>query len=156
VLISKQPSWDQATCVLAAVDVADDDHRELTREILVTASTLAKLLGTELHVACAYPELGQSVNDLQVAMDYEGIKADMRESRGRLLEEWISQMQLDVAQRHVLEGKPANVISALANSLPATVSVLGTSARRGLGKLFLGNTAEDLIDQIHGDIVTVR
>lgn len=156
VLISKQPSWDQATRVLAAVDLADERHADLTREILLTAGTLAKLLNTELHVACAYPELGQSVNDLQVATDFEGIKQDMRESRQRRLDAWISELELNVHQYHILEGKPARVISALANSLPATVSVLGTSARRGLGKLLLGNTAEDLIDRIHGDIVTIR
>ena len=156
VLISKQPNWDQAKRVLAAVDVADKDHADLTREVLGTASTLAKLLDTELHLACAYPQLGQSVNDLQVATDFEGIKQDMRESRMKQADARIKELNLDVTQCHILEGKPANVISALANKLPATITVLGTSARKGLGKLFLGNTAEDIIDRTHGDIVTVR
>jgi universal stress protein E len=156
VLISKQPDWEQAERVLAAVDVADQKHTELTREVFRTASALAELLDAELHVACAYPQLGQSVNDLQVATDFEGIKQDMRESRMKQINEWIDELGLDVQACHIVEGKPANVISTLANSLPASVSVLGTSARKGLGKLFLGNTAEDIIGRIQGDIVTVR
>lgn len=156
VLISKKPDWAQPQRVLAAIDVADKLHDGLTREILETATTLASILGTELHVVCAYPSFGQSVNDLQIAMDYEGIKHDMCENRLAGIQRWIDLLELDVTESHVLEGKPAVVIPDLANGLPATLTVLGTAARSGLKKLLLGNTAEDIIGRLHGDIVTVR
>ena len=89
-------------------------------------------------------------------MTFDGIKEDMRQARAQQLDEWIARLQLNVEQCHILEGKAANVISSVANKTPATIVVLGTSARGGLGKLLLGNTAEDIIDKIHGDIVTVR
>lgn len=156
VLISKAADWGRPTCVLAAIDAADSTHRELTREILQTAATLAAVLGTKLHVVCTYPSLGQGVNDLQVAMDYEGIKADMHDNRMSAIRRWVDELDLDVAECHVLEGKPEVVIADLANGLPATLTVLGTAARRGVRKLILGNTAESLIGRITGDIVTVR
>jgi nucleotide-binding universal stress UspA family protein len=142
--------------VLAAVDVTDVRHLALTREALTTAATLAGVLGVPLHIATAYPTLGQGVGDLQVAMDYAGIKADMRANRTTALAHWIESLQLGVGETHVLEGKPAVVIPELANDLDATLTVLGTAARTGLGKLIIGNTAEDMIGRIRGDVVTVR
>jgi universal stress protein E len=155
VLVSRRPTWSAPTCVLAAIDVTDVEHLALTREILTTARTMAEVLGVALHVAIAYPSLGQSVNDLQVAMDYAGIKADMRDNRARAAQHWIDELQLE-ASVHLLEGKPAVVIPELANDLDATVTVVGTAARKGLRKLLIGNTAEDMIGRIRGDILTVR
>jgi universal stress protein E len=157
VLVSRRASWGKPTCVLAAIDVTDVRHLALTRAVLTTAATLARVLGVPLHLATAYPNLGQQeAGDLQVAMDYAGIKADMRENRRAALEHWIATLGLEVAETHLLEGKPAVVIPELANRLEATLTVLGTAARTGLVKLLIGNTAEDMIGRIRGDLVTVR
>ena len=77
VLISKK-AWPDPNVVLAALDAGDESHQTLNRAILATAADMSRILGCDLQVVCAYPSLGQSVNDLQVAMDYDGIKADMR------------------------------------------------------------------------------
>ncbi len=156
VLISKGRSWETPRHVLAAVDVSDAAHEPLCREILITATTLAGVLGTDLHVATAYPSLGQRNNELQVAMDYEGIKADMRESRSKAIGHWIETLSLEVADVHIVEGRPTEVIPDLANQLEVTLTVLGTAARKGLRKLLIGNTAESIISRLHSDIVTVR
>jgi universal stress protein E len=156
VLISKGAAWTASGPVLAAVDVADDAHQALSREVLRTAALLADILGAELHVATAYPDLGQSVNDLQVATDFAGIKADMWQSRSDLLAAMIDELALTVSATHVLEGKPGKVIPALEQDLDPSMTVLGTAARRGLSKLVIGNTAEDLVGRLQGDLVSVR
>ncbi|MFU8817200.1 MAG: universal stress protein [Pseudomonadales bacterium] len=156
VLISKGASWTPPGPILAAVDVADEAHHSLSREVLRMAGLLASILGTELHVVTAYPDLGQSVNELQVATDYAGIKTDMWESRSRLLSATVGELALTPSQTHVLEGKPGRVIPALVRELKPALTVLGTAARRGLSKLVIGNTSEDLVGRIEGDLVTVR
>jgi universal stress protein E len=156
VLISKGRSWETPRHVLAAIDVSDAAHDALCREILNTAATLAGVLGTDLHIATSYPSLGQHNNELQVAMDYQGIKADMRENRARAIQRWIDTLSLQVADVQIVEGKPTEVIPDLANQLEATLTVLGTAARKGLRKLLIGNTAESIIGRLHSDIVTVR
>jgi hypothetical protein len=98
VLVSRRATWGKPTCVLAAVDVTDVRHMALTREVLTTAATLAGVLGVPLHLATAYPTLGQGVGDLQVAMDYAGIKADMRANRSTALAHWIESLQLGVSE----------------------------------------------------------
>jgi universal stress protein E len=155
VLISKQ-AWSDTSILVAAVDVADTDHEALNRHILMVADELANIVGARVHVICAYPSLGQKAGELQVAMDYEGIKSDMRESRAQLIDRLLEDLKLDVEQIHLLEGKPGSVIPTLANELGAQITVLGTAARRGLSQLIIGNTAERIIEAINGDIVTVR
>ena len=156
VLVSKGSSWNPPGRVLAAVDAADTGHAALNREILRRAHLLASLIDAELHVATAYPDLGQTPGQLQVADDFAGLKADMRESRERILLALMRALEIEPAELHLLEGRPARVIPPLAQRLQATLTVLGTAARRGVAKLVIGNTAENLIGRLEGDLVTVR
>lgn len=155
VLISKQ-DWQEARHVVAAVDAADTAHTELNRLILVNARNLAEILGCDLHVVAAYPSLGQTVNELQVAMDYAGIKRDMRESRAAIIDELIQRVDAKVSEVHLIEGRAKEVIPRMANDLGATITVLGSAARKGLSQLIIGNTAEAIIGELKGDIMTVR
>ncbi len=156
VLISKSDSWQTGGTLLAAVDIADEAHDTLSREVLRAAGLMADILDAQLHVVCVYSDLGQSVSALQVAMDYEGIKEDMRKARQERLLSTLQQLDVQGAELHLLEGKPPQVISRLAKELNPTVTVMGTAARKGLGKLLIGNTAEDTLSLLPGDILTVR
>ncbi|MGE0620982.1 MAG: universal stress protein [Pseudomonadales bacterium] len=155
VLISKEP-WQDVHTVLAALDAGDESHQALNRTILATAIELSLILGCELDVVCAYPSLGQSVTELQVAMDYEGIKQDMREARTAHIDELIRELEAKVRKVHLLEGSARDAIPDLANEMGAVLTVLGTAARRGLSQLLLGNTSEAIIGALKGDLVTVR
>jgi universal stress protein E len=156
VLISKRANWKAPYRVLAALDIADTEHAPLNDHILMLASTLANLLEARLHIATAYPDLGQRVDALQVATDFEGIKASMRDNRRTDLVDALARLDIGADEVHVLEGRPAVVIAALAQRLDATITVVGTAARRGLSKLVIGNTAEDIIARVPGDLLTVR
>lgn len=155
VMISKN-EWSDNRLVLAAVDTGDESHQTLNRAILGTAADLSQVLGCDLQLVCAYPSLGQSVNELQVAMDYDGIKEDMRLNREALINDLIAELEVPVREVHLLEGNAREAIPELANRSGATVTVLGTAARRGLSQLMLGNTAEAIIGALEGDLVTIR
>ena len=155
VLISKK-AWKEPNVVLAALDAGDESHQTLNRAILATAADLSRILGCDLQVVSAYPSLGQSVSELQVATDYDGIKADMRETRQALINDLVNELEAPVTEVHLLEGHARDAIPALANEMNAVLTVLGTAARRGLSQLILGNTAEAIIGSVEGDLVTVR
>lgn len=155
VLISKK-AWTDLNVVLAALDAGDESHQNLNRLILRSAADLSRILGCDLQVVSAYPSLGQSVSELQVATDYEGIKADMRETRQSLIDALISELDAPVTHVHLLEGHARDRIPALANEMGAVLTVLGTAARRGLSQLILGNTSEAIIGSLEGDLVTIR
>lgn len=156
VLISTGSAWNEHGDVLAAVDAADEAHDALNHEILRRAATIVDVMASRLHVVTCYPDLGQAVNELQVAGDFEGLKADMRESRRRKLSAMLHDLELEGAEMHLLEGKPGRLIPTLAARLGVPLTVLGTAARKGVAKLVIGNTAEDLIGRLQGDLMTVR
>jgi len=157
VLLSRRAAWALPGTVLAAVDVTDVRHLALTRAVLTTAATLAAVLGAPLHVATAYPRVGPTAGaESDIAVDYTKIRCDMQENRRKALAHWADTLDIEFAGLHVLEGKPSVVVPDLANELDATLTVLGTAARSGLGKLLIGNTAEDTIERIRGDLLTVR
>lgn len=156
VLISRN-GWNTGVQrILAAVDTGDPDHASLNGEILRQACRVGRILGAEVHVASAYPDLGQAVNELQVAQDFAGIKTNMRENRQRALSTLLQELELTVHQIHLLEGKAVHVIPTLARELDAPLSVFGTAARSGVSRLLLGNTAEALMARMAGDLLTVR
>lgn len=156
VLISKSPEWGTGGIVLGAVDISDAKHKDLSIRVLETTNDLATILDADLHIVCVYPDLGQRVSQYQVALDYEGIKDDMRAARQQALEETLEKLEINAIELHVIEGKPAVTVANLANRLDVTVAVLGTSARTGLKKLLLGNTSEAMIGRLKQDILTVR
>ena len=155
VLISKSAQWQTQGHVLAAVDVANPKHADINQKIIAAANTLAEVLAAQVHLVTVFPDLGQSVNERQVAMDYAGLKADMRNDRQQRLEKLALQVPR-IADLHVLEGKAQRLVPHLATTMNATITVVGTHARKGIGKLVLGNTAEKLLPRMQGDVLTVR
>ena len=149
-------AWDPQRCVLVAVDVADAAHEQLNRLVLEHGARIAEILASPLHAVCVYPTLGQSVSDYQVADDFRGLKTDMKESREQALAALCEELDVRVDSVHVVEGHPARAICQLAEQLSAQITVLGTSARAGLGKLLIGNTAEQIVHKLGTDVLTVR
>lgn len=155
VLFTRPAGWAKSVRVLAALDVSDAQHETLNRAILERAALMATVLGGDLHVVTVYPSLGQQMTDLQVANDFAAIKVDMRKRREAGVSELLSALKLK-AEIHVLEGRPRHVIAHLSSRLGCGLTVLGTAARKGLKKLLIGNTAEDITRELNTDILTVR
>ena len=95
-------------------------------------------------------------NDYQVAMDYAGIKEDMRAAREASLTELLAALAIEPDEIHLHEGSPPKVIKQVADHLGATVTVIGTAARSAISKIVLGNTSEDVLSKLDGDILTVH
>ncbi len=60
------------------------------------------------------------------------------------------------ACRHLLAGDPAVVVRAAARQLHADIVVAGAVSRSGLKRLFIGNTAERLLDWLPCDLLIVK
>jgi nucleotide-binding universal stress UspA family protein len=156
VLFTRHKPWPKSVCVLAALDVSDKRHQALNERILVQADLLSSILGGDLHVVTAYPTLGQQMNDYQVANDFEAIKDSMRARRQKSVVALLEQFNIEAAGVHVVEGRPRIVIATLADRLGAGLTVLGTAARKGIKKLLIGNTAEEITRDLDTDLLTVR
>jgi universal stress protein E len=57
---------------------------------------------------------------------------------------------------HVHQGGTRQLLLTLTDQLRADAVVMGAISRSGLKGLFLGNTAEDVLDRLHCDLVIVK
>jgi universal stress protein E len=156
VLFTANNSWDAPRVVLAALDAADVNHMPLNRSILRHAQAFQRILDAKLHLVCTYPDLNQTVSGYQVATDFTALKEQMQRTRTERLTALVGELELTDVELHVVEGKPRRVIENLADRIGATLTVVGTAARTGIGKLLIGNTAEDISQSLTTDLLTVR
>jgi universal stress protein E len=56
----------------------------------------------------------------------------------------------------VEQGLPEEVIPEVANKLNAAMVIIGTTGRTGLSAVFIGNTAEHVIDKINCDVLALK
>lgn len=153
VLYCQTPSWRKPYRVLAAVDVTEH-HGEVTARILDCAGRFCDVFDCDIDLVTTFGPIADHAHATLVT-DYDVVRGTMRSVRHKELEAIAAGMDRD-ATLHVLEGHVGPTIENLARDIGATVTVVGTAARRGLGKLFLGNTAEQIITHATGDLVTVN
>jgi universal stress protein E len=63
---------------------------------------------------------------------------------------------IEETRTHVQEGLPEDVIPNIARELDAELVILGTTGRTGLSAVFIGNTAEHMIDQLDCDLLAIK
>lgn len=160
-------------CVLAAVDfpvdAADDaPSSELNHRILDHASGLAIAAAAELHVVHAWDAPAELTvrswaNDPEEAGRTYVNGECMRHERAlhRFCDEWRTRL-LQVGrgesalQRHLIRGTAASVIPEAAARLKADLVVMGTVGRTGIAGLFIGNTAETILEQLRCSVLAIK
>jgi universal stress protein E len=156
VLFTRTAQWLKPIRVLVALDVMDRTHVEVNERLLEHGKLAASILGGELHVATAYPSVAPYVTQYQVAQDQSSIKVQLREQRFNALTRLLGDRDVVAAAVHVEEGRPRDVVRALASQLRIGLVVIGTAGRSGIGKLLIGNTAEEVVSDLTTDLLTVR
>jgi universal stress protein E len=156
VLFTRTNAWQKPIRVLAALDVMDAAHTQLNTLILRNGALMAGVLGGEFHVATSYPALAPYVTQYQVARDLSSIKVQLHDMRRDALTRLLRDAGVTPTATYVEEGRPRDVIRALAITIGAGLTVVGTAGRSGLKKLLIGNTAEQIISDLPTDLLTVR
>jgi universal stress protein E len=161
-LLVKSPRpWTSST-VLAAIDPlhAHAKPAALDPEILRIGSILSTALESPMHVVHAYAPAvtivpGMMAEALPVAVT--GPEARRYERRIRRAVTTLGRRHgVSDRRTHVTTGDPATVIPQLARQLGTQLVVMGAVSRSGLKRLFIGNTAERIIDRLDCDICVVK
>jgi universal stress protein E len=159
VLLVKRPGPYRHPNVLAAVDPCHAHAKppQLDEEILTAGTQLATALRGKLHAVHAYTPVvigaaATSVN-ADVAARLDGIAATNARAG---FEELLSGGDIPRTRRYLVGELPALAIDATARRIRAEIVVMGALSRSGLQRLFIGNTAESLLDQLPCDILVVK
>ena len=153
----------QKPCFVAAVDPlhARDKPADLDNKILRTANGLAKALAGEVQVFHGFdiaPALAISADSMAmpVAPPVREVADAMRVEHTDAVNELCSRYDIPPERIHVHEGATRQLLMALTDQLNADAVIMGAVSRSGLKGLFLGNTAEDMLDHLHCDLLIVK
>lgn len=162
-LLTKPNAWASAPRVCAAVDPghANDKPALLDNRIVDNAALLAKKLGGELHLLHAYlpaaivaaaaagnPPMVMTVSAEELAREAEQKRA--------LLQDLVAEYRVAPGNVHLEVGGPAAVLPRAAGELRADIVAMGAVSRSGLRRVFVGSTAEDVLEDLPCDAFIVR
>jgi universal stress protein E len=148
--------------ILAALDPfhANDKPSKLDDDIVEAARTVAALVHGSVHAAHVYrPYVGEvaavPAGAAVFAADPAQEKAYETAIRRRF-QAAVDGYGIARPKAHLVCGDPATEIAALARSLRAGLVVMGAVSRTGLKRIFIGNTAEHVLDGVHCDVLIVK
>jgi len=160
--------------IVAAVDVDEWDAAEpetlhlLNRRVLSAACTIAAPLEAQVFVLHAWDAIGEGlVWAFSSSKDARGSANlyvnEVREGHQKAMSRLISQHLFDMPDRdgvqfvpRLVRGAPEQVLEEQSRELDADVIVMGTVARTGLSGVFIGNTAENIINNLACPVLAVK
>ncbi len=162
-LLVKPRAPGQKPCIVAAVDPLHerDKPADLDHKISETAERLADKLGGELHAFNAFDvaaTLAVSTDSMTmpIALPMREFAEAMRAAHTEAVDKLCDAHAIPAERRHVRQGGTRELLMALTDQLRADIVVMGAVSRSGLKGLFLGNTAEDVLDRLHCDLAIVK
>ena len=146
--------------VLAAVDPmhAHAKPESLDQRILETGQGLAELFNGRLHAVHAYAlatpfTSGVLMEPVPLPINIaEQHLAEVRKS----FDELVKPYALGPKRTHLRPGTAAEELGSVADEIDAGVMVMGVVSRSGLKRLFIGSTAERVIDHLKCDVLVLK
>ncbi len=164
-LLVKGVEWPAAPKLLAAVDPShrDDRHARLDHAILDVTERLGDALGGEAWVAHCMLSMASLESTAALGMMPEALGSTAEEYAGDLLQQLRTSVlrllegrQISAARVRISEGRPEKELPRLADDLGVDLLVTGGISRSRLEQVFIGGTAERLLDRIGCDLLVVK
>jgi universal stress protein E len=161
VWVSKRPKLS-LNKVLAAVDPFHAHAKPGALDDIVLKEALALTGGEPKRVLAAHAflipaELGRAGAEDAFWVPLSPKDADRFASTGRArLAKLVAKYGIPAANQLVALGDPVQQLPQLASEYKAGVVVMGAVSRSGLKRIFIGNTAERIIDALNTDLLVVK
>jgi universal stress protein E len=137
--------------VLAAVDPLNEHDKPaaLDDRIFTFAADLARVLRGHLHVMHSY------ATPLGAELPPDALKRIADEHRTAMAR-FLDTHAILGGRQHLYEGAAHECLQQAAKEHAADFVVMGAVARRGLKRLFIGSTAERVLDRLPCDLVIIK
>ena len=160
-LIGQQPSGAVPKKVLVSLDAAAEDprHIALNKKIFAAAAAIAVKLGASLTAIHCWAIYGETlVRDYMSAAEFKDIEQATHDLGQQGLQSLCADLKQKPSDLHLklIRGLPNAEIPAFANANGFDLVVMGTVARSGISGALLGNTAEEVLPQLHGSILAIK
>lgn len=161
VLLLKNPRpWREPT-ILAAVDPSHthDKPARLDVAIVAEASRFARALhGTVELVHANFPSgFGLMLGDPAIGAATLATTFEQQEAHSRAaFDAFADKARIPRASRQLIDSDPVFAIPHVARKVGADLVVMGAVSRSGLKRVFIGNTAERVLDDLPCDVLVVK
>ena len=149
--------------IVASIDPLHerDKPAELDHKILTAASRLRDALGAELHVFHSFdiaPMLAASSDSMTmpIALPVRELTDSLRKEHTGAVRALTDAYGVQHERIHVHQGGTRQLLVTLTEQIQADIVVMGAVSRSGLQRLFLGSTAEDVLDKLGCDLLIVK
>ena len=156
----------KALRVVVAVDPMhpSDEKAELDRKLVRTAAGIAGLFGGTLHLFHAYnpsaavaPAASVSHHAaMPVLRMSSDLSAELKAARRGKLAELAALADVPEERVHLVPGQASPALQELVERHGMDVVVAGAVSRGRLERLLVGNTAEEILDDVDCDVVVVK
>ncbi|HUL46226.1 MAG TPA: universal stress protein [Steroidobacteraceae bacterium] len=161
-LLVKSSRDYQRPAILAAVDPFHAHARpaDLDARLLTAGKSCAQLLHGKLHVFHSYmPLINVAMGPISTAPMLT-IPPELEDEHGAQITRAIDRLAASAgvprARRHVHMGDVAGELAAATRDTRAGVVVMGAVSRSALKRLFIGNAAERVLDDLECDVLIVK
>ena len=159
VLLVKTSGTYQRPAILAAVDPSHANAKpaNLDERILQAGIGFSHALRGSLHAVHAYIPLPTPFPTNLLTEDaVRKLTTDIADQARRGFERSLRSYNIPKAQRHLLARHPINAIEETASRNNCAIVIMGALSRSGLKRLFIGNTAESLLDTLACDFLIIK
>ncbi len=158
VLLVKNHDWPLNGSIVASVHVGSESetHVSLNHYMTEQAIKFSKPLNAEVYLANSYPVTPANVTVELPEFDPTSYTDAVRGFHLTSMKALRQKYTIDEDHTRVLEGLPEDVIPKVATEVRAGLVIIGTTGRTGLSAVFIGNTAENVIDKINCDILALK
>jgi nucleotide-binding universal stress UspA family protein len=129
--------------------------RAIDRSVLAAAGWWTRTLGGPAHAAYVH-EVPPLPLDLGIVERRSYLRKQERIARERLASRLRARPRGVAFRGHAVLGRPGHVLPKLVRTLRPAVTVMGTAARTGLPRFFVGSTAEAVIPVLGTDVLVVK
>jgi universal stress protein E len=164
-LLAKPAAWPDRPRILAAIDPGhlEDKPAALDHDILDYAALLARVVGGEVHAVHAFfpaalLAMTTGLGGLPLGGDLTGdeiVATERRRIEGGLLQ-LTGDHGLPADHVHLLQGSASELLPEAAVTHRADVLVMGGVSRSRFEEIFVGSTAERVLDRIASDVLVVK
>ena len=156
-LLVKEHDWPEHGAILLALNFSGEQGQEqLNAKLFREATQVAHLVKAKLHLVNSVPAPA-----LNIALEVPGFTPELysdalHQHHITQMEEFAARHHIPPEQTHVLDGLPEDVLPELARELDAELILIGCSGRTGWSAALIGNTAEQVVDNLKCDLLVVK
>jgi universal stress protein E len=162
-LLVKRRTIGHIPCVVAAVDPLHprDKGASLDDRIVASANELAHLFAGQsvlLHAFDVSPFLTTAAHGptIPVALPVLDVTAQLEMSYTEAVRALAKKHGIPRERVHVLQGRTRELLISSTDELRADIVVMGAISRSAIERLFVGSTAEAVLDRLHCDVLIVK